>query len=168
MVNHCLLMLCIRSKRVYRGLFLSVDPFLRTIFYFFDLHGCILASAGSGDTLFLSQTRNQFLFGSHGLVFHSQTREQPFFLPTRIITRSRRVWRDVFSLSDPPEPCTRPFFFLISGRTVFFPDLEARHRARQRCFRTIILLNALFLADAGPSQDRRDFLWQGDRLSIMD
>lgn len=53
--------------------------FGRTIFYFFDLHGCILASAGSGDTLFLSQTRNQFLFGSHGLVFHSQTREPALF-----------------------------------------------------------------------------------------
>ena len=97
MVNHCLLMLCIRSKRVYRGLFLSVDPFLRTIFYFFDLHGCILASAGSGDTLFLSQTRNQFLFGSHGLVFHSQTREQPFFLPTRISQTRRNLAQDHFS-----------------------------------------------------------------------
>ena len=34
---------------------------------------------GLATLFFLSQTRNQFLFGSHGLVFHSQTREQPFF-----------------------------------------------------------------------------------------
>ena len=82
---------------------------------FFDLHGCILASAGSGDTLFLSQTRNQFLFGSHGLVFHSQTREQPFFLPTRIITRSRRLERRFSSLR--PAGTLHKTIFLLNIRS---------------------------------------------------
>ena len=101
MVNHCLLMLCIRSKRVYRGLFLSVDPFLRTIFYFFDLHGCILASAGSGDTLFLSQTRKSQYFGSGRTFFFFQTRVASFFSSFSFFSSTSRVWNSVFPLSDP-------------------------------------------------------------------
>ena len=129
MVNHCLLMLCIRSKRVYRGLFLSVDPFLRTIFYFFDLHGCILASGGSGETFFLSQTRNSIFFLRYVNLFSSCSG----------LVRENQSPRPVFSafsglaqLFLPPRPARADFSFLFPSCNGIFGSRKSFFLLRTR------------------------------------